>query len=573
MIRLRSLLAGRAIRGTPRPGFARSWRWLGYGLLTCLVLFQAGCASDPCGGCNGLGLFGPTGFFARTSYRIFNHPVPVAEPCCGATVVAPAPITVAAPAAATVVPGPPTAVVAPAAPPSAVPPAPSASELEPIPRSSIEASPKSGTRNQNPNAQPDRAGFNTRRSDPSTRVARRRSDDATGITIASPGPISRPAQAGQIDPEDALDHLPPLDLPGEVTGSTTPPRPPAARRPTESASDANKSTQTESSPSESELEVGAVSTPAPDPSPLSSATPPLARFVAVDLKLAGGSAPTAAGIKWLGDKGYRTVLDLRETSEVPPAFVADITDRGLRYIALPITLKTFDLAHITRFNYELAAADSRPLYFFDTDGSIAGALWYVRRVNVDHVDQEVARREAKELGLADRAYWQAAADFLAVMSAPSSRAAGDAAAKAAGSVPAKTARAASRNDNDTKARGVLAKDSPTPAPSQPAAAPKNVPTAKNGDKEPVAVAVAPPKSAAPPETKPVTPPQPPASPDPDAYRDPNAWRPFAAMVITGLSLPLAFWTRTVVPTMVGKALASLPAPRLRPRSLPSKSDV
>ena len=32
------------------------------------------------------------------------------------------------------------------------------------------------------------------------------------------------------------------------------------------------------------------------------------------------------------------------------------------------------------------------------------------------------------------------------------------------------------------------------------------------------------------------------------------------MVITGLSLPLAYWSRTVVPTILSKARASLPAP-------------
>ena len=28
-----------------------------------------------------------------------------------------------------------------------------------------------------------------------------------------------------------------------------------------------------------------------------------------------------------------------------------------------------------------------------------------------------------------------------------------------------------------------------------------------------------------------------------------AWRPFAAMILTGLSIPLAYWTRTAVPEL------------------------
>jgi hypothetical protein len=150
MIPLDSLQAGRAIRGKPKLAQARFARWTGLGLLACVVLSQGGCASDPCGGCHGFGLFGPTGFFARTSYRLYR-PVPIADPCCGAAIVGPAPVTVAAPAA-TVVPAAPTVVgpsmVAPSAgPPSSVPAAPPErlEPVEPPPSSRIESQPRSGS--------------------------------------------------------------------------------------------------------------------------------------------------------------------------------------------------------------------------------------------------------------------------------------------------------------------------------------------------------------------------------------------------------------------------------------------
>ena len=95
------------------------------------------------------------------------------------------------------------------------------------------------------------------------------------------------------------------------------------------------------------------------------------RFVAVDLKLAGGSTPSTEGLRWLVDKGYRTVLDLRESSEVPSSFIADAASLGLRYVALPIGLKTIDRDHVERFNFEMAAGEARPLFFFDSDGTRA----------------------------------------------------------------------------------------------------------------------------------------------------------------------------------------------------------
>ncbi len=100
-----------------------------------------------------------------------------------------------------------------------------------------------------------------------------------------------------------------------------------------------------------------------------SVGPGLKRFVAVDLKLAGGSAPSTEGLKWLVEKGYRTVLDLRESSEVPSSFIAQVTGLGLRYVALPINLETIDRAHVDRFNFEVAAGEARPLFFFDADGA------------------------------------------------------------------------------------------------------------------------------------------------------------------------------------------------------------
>ena len=138
--------------------------------------------------------------------------------------------------------------------------------------------------------------------------------------------------------------------------------------------------------------------PAPDPASPAGGAPGIARFSAVDLKLAGGSLPSAAGLDWLEEKGYRTLVDLREASEADSTFIAEATRRGFRYIALPISLKTIDREHLARFNFELALGDARPLYFFDRDGDRAGTLWYLRRITVDRIDTQIAHREAEELG-------------------------------------------------------------------------------------------------------------------------------------------------------------------------------
>ena len=71
--------------------------------------------------------------------------------------------------------------------------------------------------------------------------------------------------------------------------------------------------------------------------------------------LAAGSVPSAAGLDWLIEKGYKTLVDLRESSETDLPFIGEVTKRGLRDIAPPVNLKSIEPpAHAARFNLELA---------------------------------------------------------------------------------------------------------------------------------------------------------------------------------------------------------------------------
>src|SRR5208283_2824282 len=163
---------------------------------------------------------------------------------------------------------------------------------------------------------------------------------------------------------------------------------------------------------EPDLALTGTARPAPEPASSAGGAPGISRFVAVDLKLAAGSLPSAAGLDWLTEKGYKTLVDLRESSETDLPFIGEATKRGLRYIVLPVNLKSIDRAHVARFNFELAMGEARPLYFFDSDGTRAGTLWYIRRIAVDRVNTEIARREAEDLGLNNPDYWSAARSYL-----------------------------------------------------------------------------------------------------------------------------------------------------------------
>jgi protein tyrosine phosphatase (PTP) superfamily phosphohydrolase (DUF442 family) len=577
MFRLDWLQAGSATRGTPRREHTRPRRWPALGLLACVVLFQSGCQSGPFSHCgDGTGLFSPCGFFGRVSNRVFNRSN---GGCCPSGAVPGGAVEYGAPAAV-VTPG---VVTGSAVSPSYLPPGASdaTNELNAI---TPDNSPKTriipqGNGSGGTGAQP-KSGYLPRSGDSGTRVARRRTDNPTRTMASTPEPTSRSAQAPSrrgsrdaraADDQDPLDHLPPLDLPGEVTrSSATPPAAPTAvpaARPLDNDAKKPEPPRESAAAPAKELDLTSATSPAPEPAQSASVGPGLARFVAVDLKLAGGSVPSGAGLDWLVEKGYRTVLDLRESPEVPSSFIAEVASRGLRYVALPIGLGSLDRDHVARFNFEIAAGDARPLFFFDSDGTRAGALWYIRRIATDRVDQQIARREAEELGLTDKSYWSAVTNFVGGLgSSPKSADAREArsssdpapsqASFAGSTATGKPAQSPGSSSASTPARQQdESKPQTRPAAVSPAGAP-SIPDAQPSQPSPPQSQTA----AGPDSTRPV----------PTISGDPLAWRPFVAMAITGLSLPLVYWTRTTLPTVLGKALASLPGPAHRPKSLPDE---
>jgi protein tyrosine phosphatase (PTP) superfamily phosphohydrolase (DUF442 family) len=385
--------------------------------------------------------------------------------------------------------------------------------------------------------------------------------------------------------ESVLDHLPPLDLPSDVTEKTTTPAvaPPARRNPQSPAPAPANDHLSGRSSREPDLALTGTAMPAPEPASSAAGAPGISRFVAVDLKLAAGSVPSAAGLDWLTEKGYKTLVDLRESSETDLPFIGEATKHGLRYIALPVNLKSIDRAHVARFNFELAMGEARPLYFFDSDGTRAGTLWYIRRVAVDRVNTDIARREAENLGLNNPDYWSAARSCLERLDSPRSQAL-DATGPVSAADPQESEEPAPQPVRTTEAAdGSI----PTPTPAAPANLSKassqaqavlSLPeTASRPASELMAqdatnrdlgrsqtltgpTALAPASSPAPSTT-------------PPARFDTTAWHPIAAIVITGLIFPLGYWSRTVFPTILARTLASLPAPARRLKSLPRELDA
>lgn len=220
-------------------------------------------------------------------------------------------------------------------------------------------------------------------------------------------PAARPARSNELAAADALLN----DLPApanEIGGGISPPpipetdsktsaKPTADRDPTANPAGEVKPTDAQSDARRTSPPSFESADPPTDPNALGAA-PGIKRFKAVDLKLAGGSFPNPDGLAWLAEKGYRTVLDLRDPSEVRSADSAAVNRQALRYVALPVTESSLNVETYKKFEAELARADARPLYFFDADGVRAAALWYIRRSVADLDDDNAARKEVQDIG-------------------------------------------------------------------------------------------------------------------------------------------------------------------------------
>ncbi|HTU93921.1 MAG TPA: hypothetical protein VMF69_27820 [Gemmataceae bacterium] len=122
------------------------------------------------------------------------------------------------------------------------------------------------------------------------------------------------------------------------------------------------------------------------------------QFAAVKTKIAGGQEPHAGGIDWLKAHGYRTVLHVRSPAEDDSAARKQFEQSGLRYLSLEVSPQTLSRQIVDQFNRLVADANNLPLFVYDKDGSLAGALWYLHFRLVDRETAEKAREDAERLG-------------------------------------------------------------------------------------------------------------------------------------------------------------------------------
>ncbi len=555
----------------PRAAAPRSWArppGLALLILALVGLVQAGCRSDGCSTC-GLGSKLTNGFNngVQAVGRVFSHKDRGGVGCnnCG---VGGGEEGVIVDSGMPYAPG---AMVVPA--PGTIVPAPSLesapTELSPI-ENSGSASPTSGSGSASPKA----SGSGTGNTNPtSTRGApannrsayeaylprggagRRPGNQIARALHSTPDPSARPAEP-QGESANLFDNIPPVDLPSEFTRKVTPAPGPASTptlAPTTAAPTAAEAN--------SAAEGVAVASLPPSSSTSSPQAPGIRRSASVAPTIGGGSVPSVEGLDWLKEKGYKTFVDLRQGPEVEPTFAEAVNDRGMVYISLPILASRLDPSRVARFDALIAQSENRPIYFCDGDGTRAGLLWYLHLRAVEGEDSPSAAQKAEEIGLTN-AQLKLAEAYL-IIHKPKPRVA------FAPRVPRPTE---------------LPEPEPISFPIEPAPAPAaTIPDAATAPpSRPASASPAPDSEKAATSGSPDSPPmptlpdagRPQASRSPSYFsRDPASWKPVAALVLTGVGVPLAYWSRSALSVARTVRRASLPAAARRSLEAPAASDA
>jgi hypothetical protein len=218
------------------------------------------------------------------------------------------------------------------------------------------------------------------------------------VPVPGPGPIEGPAPATYITP--APERRP---APAEI-GTPVPPAPlpngpnPPPADPVPERRDAGRA------PSQNAKEPPVASVPnkpapsvdehreTPDPIDIPSYT------LAVP-NVASGLKPFPDGIDWLKQRGFKTVLHLRQPGEDDTAVRRLFEKKGFRFISLEASPARLTKELYEQFTRQVTDTANHPLYVFDKDRSVASGLWYLYfRVHLKQSDEK-ARAEAQRLGL------------------------------------------------------------------------------------------------------------------------------------------------------------------------------
>jgi len=131
-------------------------------------------------------------------------------------------------------------------------------------------------------------------------------------------------------------------------------------------------------------------------------------YVLVKPGLASAGRPTEQGLKQLKAQGFRTVVDLRTSSEEGLAEEKALVEgQGLRYVHVPVTSASFSGADVDAVQAVLGDAAAAPVLLHCASANRVGAVWTVIQARTGQpIDEAIA--EGKRVGLRSASMIEAA---------------------------------------------------------------------------------------------------------------------------------------------------------------------
>jgi uncharacterized protein (TIGR01244 family) len=124
------------------------------------------------------------------------------------------------------------------------------------------------------------------------------------------------------------------------------------------------------------------------------------RFFRATDRVATAAQPTIPQLGEVRDRGFRTIVNLREPEEYDFASEEKAAaDLGLRFVSIPVRTTDPKAGQLDLFLRVLEDPSIYPVFIHCGSGNRVGAFWMVRRILVDGWSAEDAETEARRIGM------------------------------------------------------------------------------------------------------------------------------------------------------------------------------
>lgn len=114
-----------------------------------------------------------------------------------------------------------------------------------------------------------------------------------------------------------------------------------------------------------------------------------------------GSQPTAENVRELKERGYQTVINLRQPDEknLLPDEKREVEEASMDYASIPVSPQTLDEAAVHRFSTTVGAKSSQPVYVHCGSGGRAGVITLLHLAIANGWTVAQALQEGEKLGI------------------------------------------------------------------------------------------------------------------------------------------------------------------------------